>query len=213
MKRAFGLAAAAILAVACGTTAPTLSSTVPSSSPVGASPSLISPSSTPSGSPLAASIPPTGIKPDPSLLDLVPASAAGATLTYDAQTTASVAADPSLEHDVSHLAIGLARPSGAAPDDQNLASVGVARLRDPATATADWFRNWRDTYDTAACAQAGGVVRHAQTQVSGLTAFVGSCANGVFTYHVLVAGGAIVVSITSLGPDDLGRKIVQKLRS
>jgi hypothetical protein len=148
---------------------------------------------------------------DPTLLDLVPAAAAGATLTYDPATTASVAADPSLARDISYLATGLARPANAAPDDPNIAIVNAVRVRDPGSANDAWFRDWRDTYDKAACAQAGGVARNAQFDVDGLVVFVGACANGAFTYHVRIGDGAIVLSITSIGPFDLGRRIVQQL--
>jgi hypothetical protein len=160
-------------------------------------------------------VPPTGIDADPSLLDLVPAAEAGATLTFDPDTTASVASDPALAGDVSFLAIGLARPTGAAADDPNLAIVNVVRLRNPgvmtATETEAWFRTWRDTYDEAACAQAGGVARHGETDVTGITVFTGACANGAFTYHARIGDGGIVLSLTSIGPADLGRSIVGKL--
>jgi hypothetical protein len=158
-----------------------------------------------------ASVPPTGVEADPALLDLVPAAEAGATLSYDPATTASVAGDPSLARNVSYLAIGLARPTGAASDDPNIAIVNAVRIRDPGSADEAWFRHWRDTYDRAACAQAGGVSRNAQFEVDTRVVFVAACANGAFTYHVRVGDGAVVLSITSLGPEDLGRRIVQRL--
>jgi hypothetical protein len=168
-------------------------------------------SPTPPSAGLAASVPPSAVVPDPSLLELVPAAAAGATLTYDPATTAAVAADPSLARDVSALATGLARPVNAGPDDPNVAIVNAARLRDPGAAEDDWFRDWRDTYDEAACAQAGGVARHAQFPVGTLAVFVAGCANGAFTYHVRIADGAVVLSMTSIGSGDLGRRIVERL--
>jgi hypothetical protein len=160
---------------------------------------------------LAASFPPIGVAADPGLLDLVPAAQAGAGLTYDAATTASVGADPSLAADISYLAIGLARPLGAAASDPDFAIVNVARPRDQVAITADWFRDWRDTYDAAACAQAGGVARRSETKVDTLTVFTAGCAGGAFTYHALIGDGGIVLSITSIGPGDLGRKIAEKL--
>ena len=226
-RRTSGVAILAFLAIApivvgaCGsptpTPSPTRSAAVPS--PLATAP-IAFPTATQSslnGASHGASHAPTGIDPDPSLLDLVPTSEAGATLTYDPETTASVAADPTLVADVNYLAIGLARPTGAAADDPNLAIVNVVRLRHPGVTTqaeADaWFRAWRDTYDGAACAQAGGVARHAETDVAGVRVFIGGCANGSFTYHARIADGAMILSITSVGPDDLGRKIVEKLHS
>jgi hypothetical protein len=41
--------------------------------------------------------------------------------------------------------------------------------------------------------------------------FITACVNGAFTYHVRVADGVVVLSITSIGPADLGRSIVEKL--
>jgi hypothetical protein len=160
----------------------------------------------------AGSVPPTGVAPDPSLLDLVPVAKVGATMTYDPETTASVAADPALAKDIASLAIGLVRPAGASPSDADFAIVNVARPRDETAVTPDWFRDWRDTYDAAACAQAGGVNRRSETEVNGLAVFTAACVNGAFTYHALVRDGAIVLSITSVGPGDLGRKIVGNLR-
>lgn len=193
--------------VGCGGPPPTAA---PSTHPT-AVPSFAPASPVPTEPLLRASVAPTGVDPDPRLLDLVPASAAGASLTYDSETTASVAADPSLAKDVNYLAIGLARPIGAGPDDPNLAIVNTVRLRDSGASDDAWFRTWRDTYDAAACAQAGGVARRAQTEVDTLVVFVTACAKGAFTYHVRVADGVVVLSITSIGPADLGRSIVEKL--
>jgi hypothetical protein len=213
-----GVVAIAIATAGCGRPPPSGSPSFASSS-VTASVAPVAPSATrpttpsPSGRGQAASIPPAGVAPDPGLLALVPAAEAGATLTYDPLTTASVGADPALAADVGYLAIGLARPSAAPADDPNLAIVNVARLRDPGVGDDAWFRDWRDTYDREACAAAGGVVRHAETTIDTLRVFVTACANDAFTYHVRVADGAVILSITSIGPDDLGRRMVEKLHS
>ena len=194
----------------------------PSPGPASASPSVEATHALPSnpaspsriersGPPLAASFAPTGVQPDPSLLDLVPATEANATLTYDPQVTAEVATDPELVKNISYLAIGLARPVGADVSDPDFAIVNVARPRDENAVNDDWFRDWRDSYDEPACAQAGGVARHSQTEVGGVTVFTTGCANGAFTYHALIADRGIVLSITSVGPADLGRTIVEHL--
>jgi len=204
----------AVIVAGCGALTPTpppTSAGQPSPTSSVPTDSSSSASSSPPGGSLAASVPPTGVAADPTLLDLVPAAAAGATLTYDPVTTASVAADPTLARDVSYLATGLARPANATPDDPNIAIVNAVRVRDPGSANDTWFRDWRDTYDKAACAQAGGLARNAQFDVDALVVFVGACANGAFTYHVRIGGGAIVLSITSIGPADLGRQIVERL--
>ncbi|MBA2717634.1 MAG: hypothetical protein H0U52_00130 [Chloroflexi bacterium] len=208
----FGVAfAVAVVLAGCANTVPpspaSSSTIVPSAS--------TSPSATPAAQspPRTVSVAPTGVDPDPGLLELVPVAEAGAVLTYDALTTASVAGEPSLARDVSYLAVGLARLRDAPADDPNLAIVNVVRLRDPGSAGDEqWFRDWRDTYDGAACAPAGGIARHAETEVDGLAVFIAACANDAFTYHVRVADGVAVLSLTSVGPADIGRRIVEKLR-
>ena len=199
------------MSTACGAPTPIASTDPGAASSVSPGPAGSVASSPPSLG-LAASIPPTGVAPDPTLLDLVPAADADATLTYDPATTASVAADPSLARDISYLAIGLARPTSAGADDPNLAIVNAVRVRNASSAGDTWFRAWRDAYDKAACAQANGVSGHAQFSVGTRTVFVSTCTNGAFTYHVRVGDGAVVLSITSVGPADLGRRIVQKVR-
>src|SRR5207247_2152058 len=78
----------------------------------------------------------------------------------------------------------------------------VARLRDPSADEA-WFRGYRDSYDQSACTAAGGVAGHAESVINGRTVFIGTCAAGAITYHVRLAGGSIVLSLTSVGPDRL----------
>ena len=201
-----------ILFGGCANPAPTVPRpSVPATPPGSASPEAVA-RPTPTEPLNGPSVPPIGVDPDPSLLDLVPASEAAATLTYDPETTASVAADKTLAKSISYLAIGLARPTGAAATDADFAIVNVARPRDENAVNDAWFRDWRDSYDKPACAQAGGVARHSQTEVAGLTVFIAACANGAFTYHALIADGGIVLSITSVGPANLGRTIVEKLK-
>jgi len=142
---------------------------------------------------------------------VLPGAADGLERTYDPDTTAQVAADPALAGDVSGLAIALVRPAGASVDAPDIAVASVVRLRDPA-ADDEWFRAWRDTYDDSACAQAGGVTGHAQAEIAQRTVFIGTCGGGANTYHVRLAGGAIVLSITSVGPARLGQTVMERLK-
>ena len=147
---------------------------------------------------------------EPGLLAFVPGGGNGLDFTYDAETTATVASDPELARNLVGLAIGLYRVTGSAPDDPNFAIVNVAQRRDPSLDAA-WFRDWRDTYDAAACAQAGGVAGHAQTEMGAGIVYIGTCAGGALTYHVRLARGAIVVSMTSFGPLRLGEKVMKAI--
>ena len=162
--------------------------------------------SAPPGSPAVGS--PTPVAVDPDLLGFVPQAGDGVALTFDRTTSTTVAADPGLAQDAAALAIGLYTRTPASPGD--LVVVSVVRLRDPA-ADETWFRDWRDTYDTAACANASGVVRHAETVLGGRTFYIGSCAGGSFTYHVRLPDEGVVVSLTSIGAGRLGEEIVQRM--
>jgi hypothetical protein len=150
---------------------------------------------------------------DQSLLSFIPINGHGLLQSIDPDTTAQVAQDPDLRANASALMIAtytaVPTSASAAPTD-DIAVVSVIRLRDP-SAGDDWFRAWRDSYDNAACANAGGVTRNSQTDVGTHTVFVGACAGGSFTYHTRLADGAIVVSITSVGSLRLGETIMERL--
>jgi hypothetical protein len=150
------------------------------------------------------------IQVDPGLMTYVPTSVDGVPVTFDPETSATNAsADPGLARDLVAIAVALAIvPGSSAADD--LAVVSVVRLRDPAR-DDNWFRDWRDTYDQAACAPAGGVVGNAEAQIGGGTVYIGSCAQGVRTYHTRLAAAGIVVSITALGSRRLGEKVMAGL--
>ncbi|HEY7133317.1 MAG TPA: hypothetical protein VH440_13770, partial [Candidatus Limnocylindrales bacterium] len=161
----------ALLTAACGSSGPTPATppVASAASPSGVVPTALagSPSGPGTSSPVAAS---SGSSPasesavaaDPALLDLLQSGVAQLTMTYDPDTTASVRSDPAVVRDAQSMAIGLATPAGkASPEEFVIAN--VVRLRDPSRDDA-WFRSWRDTYDQAACEQAGGVQGNAETK-------------------------------------------------
>ena len=148
----------------------------------------------------------TSAQADPGLFSIITGdSGVGLTFQYDAQTTASVGADPDLARIAAGLAIGLYTVQGQQPAT-DFAIVSVVHVRDR-TFGDEWYRQYRDSYDVSACAQAGGVARNAQATLGGHTVFIGACAGGAFTFHVRVRDGAIIVSITSLGPARLGDRL------
>ena len=179
------------------------------------SPATTGSSGTDSGIPAATSSSPatpstaagsgSAVQPEPGLFAVIHGSSATLAFQYDAQTTAQVAADPALVHDVSALAIGLYTIPGQQPV-ADFAIVSVLRLRDPSVGE-EWFRQYRDTYDAAACAQAGGVERHSEADFGPNHAFIAGCAGGAFTLHVRLPVRGIVVSITTVGPGRLGQQI------
>jgi hypothetical protein len=170
------------------------------------------PSSSAAGSGPTASpaSPGAAVQVDAALLSFVPNAVDGVPLTFDPETSATIAADPSVAPDAASLAVGLAIVPGASAAD-DLAIVSIVKLRDPAKDDA-WFRDWRDTYDQAACNPAGGLVGNAEAEIGGGTVYIGSCAGGVRTYHTRLAAAGIVVSITALGSRRLGEKVMAGLQ-
>jgi hypothetical protein len=146
---------------------------------------------------------------DPTLLSIVPSTVDGLAITPDAETAAQIAADRALADDVDSLAVGLAVGPGTSGAD-NLAIVNVVRLRDGVFGES-FFRGWRDSYDEAACAPAGGVAGHAQAQLDGRLVHIGTCAGGAITYHTALEADGIIVAITSVGERRLGEQIVSNL--
>ncbi len=129
-------------------------------------------------------------------------------LSPDPDTAAQDAADPSHAADLSALAVAVA----AQPTSGDLAVVSVVRLR-PGVFSDEYFRSWRDTFDTGACSQAGGVAGTAESTIAGHQAYIGHCAGGLLTYHVHLADGDDrIVSISSLGPGRLGELVVDGLQ-
>jgi hypothetical protein len=206
-----------LLVIGCGSTSPGPTA-VPSATGVPASAATTSPIESPASTsgPASNVVPPAsgplgsaGAVVDPALLALIPAGAAGLDVTFDPETTSTEVADPTLDPNVAGLATGLGIRPGESTGTE-LVIVNVVRLRDPSV-DDQWFRRWRDSYDTAACERAGGVTGHATTTVNGHAVFIGSCAGGAFTYHLRIAGGGVIVSLTSVGPSRLGERLVDAI--
>ena len=120
-----------------------------------------------------------------------------------------IALDPALGGSASAIAVGLF----IAPGDtlsEDLAIVSVVRLRDGVFSEV-FFRGWRDTYDSGACEQAGGVTRRSETEIGGRITFIGVCAEGVLTYHVQLAEAGLLVAVTALGPRRFGELVIAGL--
>jgi hypothetical protein len=147
---------------------------------------------------------------DQGLLAFLPAEVDGVPLTFDPDTSATLAADTSVAVDAAAIAVGLAVVPGASASE-DLAIVNVVRLRDPSHDDA-WFRDWRDTYDQGACGQAGGVTGNAEATLGGAKVYIGSCAGGVLTYHTRIERVGLVVSVTALGSRRLGEKLMAGLQ-
>jgi hypothetical protein len=189
----------------CGGPAPSTPVT-PSSSGWSAGPSVgPSPSPATTGGAPGSAASGLAVEADPGLFAFIGDAAGGLTFRYDAATTAQVATDPGLALNAVGLAIGLYTVPSQDPV-VDFAIVSIVHLRDPSVGD-DWFRSYRDSYDAAACAQAGGVDRHSEATIGTNQVFIGACAGGAFTYHVRLSSRPIVVSITAAGPARLGETI------
>ncbi len=188
----------AMIVVACAETPPTPTTTASARAPG----TLASPA-------LASGAPGSLIVVEEDLLRLLPAKVDGVALVSDPDTAASVAADPDLATSASAIAVAYAiGPSASVGED--VAVVSVVRLRSGVYDDA-FHRSWRDSYDAAACQAAGGVTGNAQAEVGGHETFIGSCAQGAFTYHVYLEDQDVLVSITSVGARRLGEQVVAGL--
>jgi hypothetical protein len=144
---------------------------------------------------------------DPSLLSVLPARVAGLPLTPDPDTASRVAADPSHAGDLTALAVAVAVDAGSG----DLAVASVVRVL-PGVYSAAYFDDWRATFDAGACSQSGGTGQTTEATIAGHDTFIGHCLGGLVTYHVHLADGDRIVSISSVGTRQLGQLIVEGLR-
>jgi len=189
----------------------------PSTSP-SPSPSVVVGSPDPTASDPAASVPPASGSPstaasgpvvaiDPSLLDVLPDTVDGLALDYDPVATAETARDPELAANAEAIAYAIA----ASPDGTNFV-VPVVTMPRSGLFDEAFFRGWRDSFDEAACAQAGGVAGHAQAELGGRTVFIATCDGGLVLHHTYLGTRGVLVSVSSLGERRLGEKLMTTLR-
>ena len=94
----------------------------------------------------------------------------------------------------------------------DLVYVLVVRLR-PGVLTADRYRDWRDSYDEGACLGVSRVVGHAEVNIGVHKVFIGTCANGLRTYHTWLEDKAILISASSTGTREFGVLLFGTLRT
>ncbi len=188
----------------------------PSGRPASPPPSVVvSPGPVVSSSPAAASpqasaaaSPTAGVPIDAALLELLPVRLDG----LDRQPQPDVDTELSGDAGLAKVASSFATALYIDPATSDFAYAAVVRLSDDLGDEA--YRDWRDTFDEAACRQAGGVVGNAEAKIGGHDAFIGTCAGGVRTYHTLVDDGSVLVSISALGEErKLGEQLVSSLPS
>lgn len=204
-----GIAAGSYLALSRSAAAPPTPG--PSSSAQASQPPSATgtPNASPSGSPGATTAgAPAAIVIDPFLLKVLPASIKGAPLVENAEAEAHDLTDPALAGQASALAAALAIDTTTS----DWAYVSVVHLRVGVFSDA-YFKSWRETFDSGACSQAGGVAQSsAEAEIAGHRTFIGHCVGGVLTYHVHLAPGDVIVSISALGAQRFGQLVVEGLR-
>ena len=160
--------------------------------------------------PTQAPTPSPAVAVDETLLDLLPIQVGGIALVSDPDTAASIARDPSLAIAVTAIAVAIAIAPGTSNGD-DIAIVSVLQLKDGIVQEA-FFGAYRQSFDAAACARAGGLDGTTEADIGDHHAFVGACANGASTYHVYLEPSNVVVSVTSVGETRLGEQVIAGLR-
>jgi hypothetical protein len=178
---------------------PAVGTPVPTDSAAAASAASGSPAAVASGSAMTVV--------DPTLLAALPATVDSVALTEDPDTERQDATDPNNAADLAGLAVAIAVDTASG----DLAVASVVRVR-PGVFSDSYFRDWRSTFDTAACSQANGVSATGTAVLAGRDAFTATCAGGLVTYHVHLPDRDLIVSVSSLGQRQFGRLILEGIR-
>jgi hypothetical protein len=197
--------AASVLLLAFGVILGACSPAATSSPP----PSAPSPSSTPAPAAPSASeaaLPSTLVPIDPALLDLLPDSVGGRPLEESPETAAGSASEPALARTAEGIAVAVA----VDPATDNFLVASVVELK-PGIFGDEFFRDWRDSFDEAVCAQAGGVGGNAQAEIDGRTVYIGTCSGGSHTYHVHLEQRDVILSVNAVGDAKFGEQLVENL--
>lgn len=206
--------AAALLAALAGCGAPATTAAPAPSAAVTQAPASVLPGATPSPPAVTAAQPSaatgsapvaTGVEEDPSLIAVLPADVGGVPVTLEAQAFSEAITDRAFAANIASAAFGVV---GSGND---VASAVVASPVKGVYSDA-WFRDWRETYDQGVCGQSGGVARTAQAELGGRTVYITTCAVGLRTYHTWIAARGLVVSVTSLGENGFGERLMAGLR-
>jgi hypothetical protein len=149
----------------------------------------------------------TPVELDPTLLAFLPSTVGGVAVTESADEATQALADPSLGKIGSAVDAAVAVDTGTG----NLVYAWVVRLR-PGQFTDAIYRQWRDSYDEGACANAGGVVGRAEATIDGRTVSITSCTASVRTYHVWLEQAGILISASAIGDGRFGEVLMDNLR-
>jgi len=200
--RPTSLIAVAILVAACGI--PPATPALPSANPLPRT-SLLPATAEPPVESAAASTATVPI--DPALRTVLPPAVDGLPVQPAPEADAVAAADPVVIANAEAVVTALAiDPAGA-----DFAFATVVRLK-PGAFDEGLFRTWRDSFDAGACSQAAGVRGHAEADIGGRHAYLGTCVGGLRTYHVWLSDPRLLVSVSGLGERRLGEQLIADIR-
>jgi hypothetical protein len=143
---------------------------------------------------------------DPLLLAVLPGDVDGLSVLESSEGDADAASNASLAL-IADAAVGA---FAIDPGSGDFVYALVVRLR-PGALDDTGFRNWRDAYDAGACAGVG-VGGHAEARIGGRSVFIGTCAQGLRTYHAWIADRQLLISASSGGDRGLGQVLFENLR-
>ena len=165
-------------------------------------PATPTPPPTPQPTPLASG---AAVALDAGLLGILPATIAGAPVTSEADSFAQAIKDTAFIANVDRAAFAVV------VDGNDLASGVIAHLRPSVYSEAFW-KDWRETYESGSCAQAGGILARASSTLGGREIFVTTCAGGLRVYQVWLPGPGVVVSLFSVGDRKFGEQVMAGLK-
>ena len=137
---------------------------------------------------------------------MLPAAVGGRPIVETPDAERSTAADASVARDVERLAVGYVASANAA--DWAIASVAALR---PGAWSDAFYRDWRDSYDSAICAPRGGVAGNASVTIGGRVVDIATC-GPLHTYHVHLPTRDVIVSVASVGDGRYGEQVMAGLR-
>ena len=150
---------------------------------------------------------PSPIVIDPALLAILPREVDSLPLTETEDADSNALADDVLPT-ISTAAVGVEAGDSKTGD---VVTGFVIRLK-PEAFNDSVFRDWRDSYDSGLCGGQDQVVGTAEQKIGDNTVFIGSCTNGLHTYHVWIHDKGLLISLTSYGQKQLAVVLLENLR-
>jgi hypothetical protein len=150
---------------------------------------------------------PSPIVIDPALLAILPRQVDSLPLTETDDADTNALADDVLPT-IATAAVGVEAGDSKTGD---VVTGFVIRLK-PEAFNDGVFRDWRDSYDSGLCGGQDQVVGNAEQKIGDNTVYIGTCTNGLHTYHVWIQDKGLLISLTSFGQKQLAVVLLENLR-